>query len=124
LWTLKANWIPHELRRATEGGVFFCGDPAGHCLPLTAEGIRTALYFGVALGRELRAVLEGGKTPERAIADYAAFNDSHEWIFLDAARPAAPAAPARPPPARGDPGLLEPAFHRLVLRALPADRPA
>ena len=44
---------------ATEDGIFFVGDSAGHCLPLTAEGIRTALYFGIACGRELRAVVEG-----------------------------------------------------------------
>ncbi|HEY6779712.1 MAG TPA: FAD-dependent monooxygenase, partial [Thermoleophilaceae bacterium] len=42
----QGNWIPHRLRDATEDGVFFVGDAAGHCLPLTAEGIRTALYFG------------------------------------------------------------------------------
>ena len=51
----QGNWIPHALRDATEDGVFFVGDSAGHCLPLTAEGIRTALYFGLACGRELRA---------------------------------------------------------------------
>ena len=55
----QGDWIPHELRPATEDGVFFVGDSAGHCLPLTAEGIRTAFYFGIACGRELRAVLEG-----------------------------------------------------------------
>ena len=55
----QGNWIPHRIRPATEDGVFFAGDSAGHCLPLTAEGIRTAFYFGIALGRELRAVLEG-----------------------------------------------------------------
>ena len=55
----QGNWIPHQLRPAVEDGVFFAGDSAGHCLPLTAEGIRTALYFGLACGRELRAVLEG-----------------------------------------------------------------
>ena len=58
----QGNWIPHKLRRATEGGVFFAGDSAGHCLPLTAEGIRTALYFGVALGRELRDVYGAVRT--------------------------------------------------------------
>jgi flavin-dependent dehydrogenase len=77
----QGNWIPHKLRSATEGGVFFAGDSAGHCLPLTAEGIRTALYFGIALGRELRAVHEGRQDRERAAARYAAFNDSHEWKF-------------------------------------------
>ena len=55
----QGNWIPHRIRPATEDGVFFAGDSAGHCLPLTAEGIRTAFYFGIALGRELRAVARG-----------------------------------------------------------------
>jgi len=77
----QGNWIPHKLRRATEGGVFFAGDSAGHCLPLTAEGIRTALYFGIALGRELRAVVEGRQGREQAAAAYAEFNDAHEWKF-------------------------------------------
>lgn len=77
----QGNWIPHELRRATEGGVFFVGDSAGHCLPLTAEGIRTALYFGVALGRELRGVVEGRQGRAAAESSYARFHDSHEWKF-------------------------------------------
>jgi flavin-dependent dehydrogenase len=77
----QGNWIPHKLRRATEGGVFFAGDSAGHCLPLSAEGIRTALYFGIALGRELRGVIEGRQSREQAAARYAEFNDSHEWKF-------------------------------------------
>ncbi len=77
----QGNWIPHKLRRATEGGIFFAGDSAGHCLPLSAEGIRTALYFGIALGRELRAVVEERQSRAEAEASYAAFHDSHEWKF-------------------------------------------
>jgi flavin-dependent dehydrogenase len=81
----QGNWIPHELRPAVEDGVFFAGDSAGHCLPLTAEGIRTALYFGIACGRELSAVLEGESTREQALARYGAFSDSHErkyrWLL-------------------------------------------
>ena len=77
----QGNWIPHKLRGATEGGVFFAGDSAGHCLPLTAEGIRTALYFGEALGRELRGVVEGRQSREGAATAYARFHDSHEWKF-------------------------------------------
>ncbi len=77
----QGNWIPHQLRPATEDGIFFCGDSAGHCLPLTAEGIRTAFYFGIACGRELRSVLEGGSSREAALSRYGAFNDSHEWKF-------------------------------------------
>ena len=59
----QGNWFPHELRPATEDGVFFVGDSAGHCLPLSGEGIRTAFYFGIACGRELRATLAGEQTP-------------------------------------------------------------
>jgi digeranylgeranylglycerophospholipid reductase len=77
----QGNWIPHKLRKGTEGGIFFAGDSAGHCLPLSAEGIRTALYFGIALGRELRGVLDGWQDREAAAARYAEFNDSHEWKF-------------------------------------------
>jgi flavin-dependent dehydrogenase len=77
----QGNWIPHRLRAATEDGVFFVGDSAGHCLPLTAEGIRTALYFGIACGRELRAVIEGRRTIATALARYGDFSASHEWKF-------------------------------------------
>jgi flavin-dependent dehydrogenase len=77
----QGNWIPHKLRKGTEGGIFFAGDSAGHCLPLSAEGIRTALYFGIALGRELRGVVDGWQDREAAAARYAEFNDSHEWKF-------------------------------------------
>jgi len=77
----QGNWIPHQLRSAVEDGVFFAGDSAGHCLPLTAEGIRTALYFGLACGRELRAVLEGRRTREQALARYSAFSDAHARKF-------------------------------------------
>ena len=55
----QGNWFPHQLRPAAEDGVFFVGDSAGHCFPLSGEGIRTAFYFGIACGRELRGVLAG-----------------------------------------------------------------
>lgn len=73
----QGNWIPHQLRPAVEDGVFFVGDSAGHCLPLTAEGIRTALYFGLACGRELRAVHAGEITRAQALARYGAFSGAH-----------------------------------------------
>jgi menaquinone-9 beta-reductase len=93
----QGNWIPHKLRGAAEGGVFFVGDSAGHCLPLTAEGIRTALYFGIALGRELRAVVAGEQTRDDALRRYADFNDSHEWKFrwMLRAQRAVPRVPPR-----------------------------
>jgi flavin-dependent dehydrogenase len=78
----QGNWIPHRLRNAVEPGpVFFAGDSAGHCLPLTAEGIRTAFYFGIALGRELRAVVEGKQSRATAAERYGRFHESHRWKF-------------------------------------------
>ena len=64
----QGNWFPHALRAATIDGAFCVGDSAGHCFPLSGEGIRTAFYFGIACGRELRAVLDGGQTREQALA--------------------------------------------------------
>jgi flavin-dependent dehydrogenase len=81
----QGNWIPHRIRRATDDGVFFVGDSAGQCLPLTAEGIRTALYFGLAAGREIRAVLAGRQSAEQALARYGDFSAAHarkfEWML-------------------------------------------
>jgi flavin-dependent dehydrogenase len=93
----QGNWIPHKLRPATSENVFFAGDSAGHCLPLTAEGIRTAFYFSIALGEQLRDVVEGRKTRSAALSDYAAFNDSHRWKFewMLRTQRAVPKLPAR-----------------------------
>jgi flavin-dependent dehydrogenase len=94
----QGNWIPHQLRRAAEDGVFFAGDSAGHCLPLTAEGIRTALYFGLACGRELRAVVSGHRSREQALLGYGAFSDAHERKFrwlLNAQRAIGQITPSR-----------------------------
>jgi flavin-dependent dehydrogenase len=77
----QGNWIPHRLRPATEDGVFFVGDSAGHCLPTTAEGIRTALYFGVASGRELAAVLDGRQDVAAALRRYGEFSWGHRVPF-------------------------------------------
>ncbi|HEX2416220.1 MAG TPA: hypothetical protein VHJ37_13495 [Thermoleophilaceae bacterium] len=77
----QGNWFPHRLRRAAEGGVFFVGDSAGHCFPLSGEGIRTAFYFGIACGRELSAVLAGQRSHAEALRRYAAFSGSHSRAF-------------------------------------------
>jgi flavin-dependent dehydrogenase len=77
----QGNWIPHALRPATDDGVFFVGDSAGHCLPLTAEGIRTALYFGLACGRELARVIAGDQSRAEALARYHQFSAGHARSF-------------------------------------------
>ena len=77
----QGNWIPHRIREGTSRGVFFCGDSAGHCIPLTAEGIRPAFYFAVACGRELREVVAGRRDRAEALRRYADFNAEHRWKF-------------------------------------------
>ena len=64
----QGNWFPHKLRPAAEDGVFFAGDSAGHCIPLSGEGIRTAFYFGIAAAREIATALDGEQTREQALA--------------------------------------------------------
>ena len=92
----QGNWIPHRLRQPTEAGVFFVGDSAGQCLPLTAEGIRTALYYGIAVGREMRAVFEGRRSRQQAAANYTELHDSHRTGFRHP-----PLRPEAPPPHPG-----------------------
>ncbi|MFN8133187.1 MAG: NAD(P)/FAD-dependent oxidoreductase [Solirubrobacteraceae bacterium] len=82
----QGNWFPHRLRPAAEDGVAFVGDSAGHCFPLSGEGIRTAFYFGIAAGRELRGVLAGERGREDALARYARFSASHRHAFEFALR--------------------------------------
>ena len=81
----QGNWFPHRLRPSAEDGVFFAGDSAGHCFPLSGEGIRTAFYFGIACGRELRAVLDGSRDADEALRRYGAFSAGHrpafEWAY-------------------------------------------
>jgi flavin-dependent dehydrogenase len=82
----QGNWFPHALRPAAEDGVFFIGDSAGHCIPLSGEGIRTAFHFGIAAGRELRAVVGGAKRGEEALRAYGEFSDAHAPFFRRALR--------------------------------------
>ncbi len=77
----QGNWFPHRLRDAAEDGVFFVGDSAGHCFPLSGEGIRTAFYFGIACGRELRGVLAGERSREGALERYRTFSAGHARAF-------------------------------------------
>jgi flavin-dependent dehydrogenase len=77
----QGNWFPHRLRPAAQDGIFYVGDSAGHCFPLSGEGIRTAFYFGIACGRELRAVLGGQRSRGEALKRYGAFSARHARAF-------------------------------------------
>ena len=77
----QGNWFPHRLRPAADASTFFAGDSAGHCFPLSGEGIRTAFYFGIAAGREIAAALDGAKSRDAALRDYATFSASHRRAY-------------------------------------------
>lgn len=72
-------------------GVFVVGDAAGHCLPFTGEGIRSAIWAGHVCGGLVRQVLDG-RTPEaEAAARYTAYTTRQrrrcrvlEWSTLAA----------------------------------------
>ena len=71
----QGNWFPHRLRPAPPRTASSSSATApGHCLPLSGEGIRTAFYFGIQAGRELRAALDGRQTREQALRNYARFS--------------------------------------------------
>ncbi len=64
------TYFPNRLGRATVGRLFAVGDAAGQCLPLTAEGIRPALYFGGECGKIVQRVITGSLTLEAGLASY------------------------------------------------------
>ena len=61
-----------DLHPPVVDGVFVVGDAGGQCLPLTGEGIRTAVWAGRACGRLVRGVLEGSIGLAEAAARYRA----------------------------------------------------
>lgn len=57
-------------REPVEANLFRVGDAAGQCLPVTAEGIRTAIFHATNCGRFIAAALDGRLTAEEAGARY------------------------------------------------------
>ena len=56
------TYFPSGLGEVTAGRMFVVGDAAGHCLPLTAEGIPPALHFGQECGQLVQRVVDGAMT--------------------------------------------------------------
>ena len=124
----RATGSPTACAPATEDGVFFVGDSAGHCLPTTAEGIRTALYFGSPAAASCATSSPAARRRRRwpATAHFAA--DRRLVLPLDSAGP----APDRPRSIADAPAATRPAevmnsprVHRaLGVHALPRHLPA
>ncbi len=75
------TYFPNRLLRPTVGRVFAVGDAAGHCLPLTAEGIRPALYFGAECGRIVQRVLDGTLSLEGGLEAYRRLVDRYRRAY-------------------------------------------
>ncbi len=68
--SLHGGFFPLKLRSPVAGPLFLVGDAAGQCLPLTAEGIRPAIYFGQQCGALLQLVLDERLTLAQAQSAY------------------------------------------------------
>lgn len=64
------GFFPWRLRGPTVGEIFVVGDAAGHCLPVTGEGIRPALTFGTLCGRIVQQVISSRLTLSEGLARY------------------------------------------------------
>jgi len=78
---LHGGYFPHTLRDPVVNNLFLVGDAAGHCLGLTGEGIRPALFFGTHLGSLLRQVLDGKISLNEAREAYVALVKVRKPIY-------------------------------------------
>ncbi|MFY9615235.1 MAG: NAD(P)/FAD-dependent oxidoreductase [Candidatus Dormiibacterota bacterium] len=62
------GFLTAGLRPATARDVFLVGDSAGHCLPLTGEGIRPAAFFAQRLASIINDIADGRSAAEARAA--------------------------------------------------------
>ncbi len=71
--TLHGGYFSHRLKDPVFEKVFLVGDAAGHCLPLTGEGIRPAIFFGQKLGEIINLILGEKITHQKGLELYRDF---------------------------------------------------
>jgi flavin-dependent dehydrogenase len=79
--SIHGGFLASGLRSPVVDGVFVVGDASGHCLPLTGEGIRTALLGGLRCGDLLGRVLKGHLTVHEAEIEYRGFIEHSRQKF-------------------------------------------
>jgi flavin-dependent dehydrogenase len=79
--TYHGTFFPNRLLRPTVGRLFAVGDAAGQCLPLTAEGIRPALYFGDECGTIVQRIIEGRLSLSEGLAEYQQIVGRYRWAY-------------------------------------------
>lgn len=70
---IHGGYLASGLRAPVIDNVFVAGDASGQCLPLTGEGIRTAVLGGFRCGELLQEVLAGQSSFEEAARAYREF---------------------------------------------------
>ncbi|MDR7435219.1 MAG: hypothetical protein QN189_08845 [Armatimonadota bacterium] len=78
---VHGGFLGGGLRPPLQDRIFFVGDSAGHCLPLSGEGIRTAVQAGWLCGTLLRKILEGQLELEDAQRVYSGFVAQQRWRY-------------------------------------------
>lgn len=79
--TFHGTYFPNRMLWPTSGQIFAVGDAAGQCLPLTAEGIRPALYFGEQCGRIIQRIFDGALTLPEGLAAYRRLVSCYRWAY-------------------------------------------
>lgn len=79
---LHGGFFPWKLREPTLGSLFLVGDAAGQCLPLTGEGIRPVLYFGMRCAGIVQRVIDGEIGLEYGLWIYRREVGQHRWRYL------------------------------------------
>jgi menaquinone-9 beta-reductase len=72
------GFLTAGLRPATAGEVFLVGDAAGHCLPLTGEGIRPAVFFAQRLAAIIDQHLAGAVSHSLSLDMYRSLQARYE----------------------------------------------
>ncbi len=78
---VHGGFLASGLREPVVDGVFVVGDASGHCLPLTGEGIRTAVLGGLQCGYLIHRVLAGQISSTQAARQYRDFTSRSERKF-------------------------------------------
>ncbi len=84
--SVYGGYFTSKIRQATVGRLFVVGDAAGHCLPVTGEGIRTAVFFGEVCGRFVQRVISGEMDIEDGLAGYRDFVAHYRRDFISIRR--------------------------------------
>lgn len=67
------GYFTSRMTEPVRDGMFVVGDAAGHCLPVSGEGIRPALVYGQIAGRLAERARTGEMPLEEALARYRAY---------------------------------------------------